>query len=50
MDDKRPQTVMAPELWLLLMMGVNVVVLYVPTHLILQKIYAPAVPRRRRSL
>ena len=42
MDDKRPQTFMAPELWLLLMMVVNVVVLYLPTHLILGKIYSPA--------
>lgn len=44
MDDKRPQTVMAPELWLLLMMGVNVVGLYVPTHVVLKKLYAPAGP------
>jgi hypothetical protein len=47
MDDKRPQTVMAPELWLLLMIGVNVVVLYVPTHLVLKKLYAPAGPEVR---
>ena len=37
---------MAPELWLLLMIVVNVVVLYVPTHLILRKICAPAVSYR----
>ena len=47
MDDKRPQTVMAPELWLLMMITVNVVALYVPTHLILKKIYTPARPRIR---
>src|SRR5262245_61708329 len=48
MDDKHPQTVMAPELWLLLMIVVNVLVLYVPTHLILKKICAPAVSGDRR--
>ena len=48
MDDKRPQTLMAPELWLVLMMVVNVVVLYVPTHLILGKIYPPAGSRSAR--
>jgi len=46
MDDKHPQSVMAPGLWLLLMIVVNVVVLYVPTHLILRKICAPAVSYR----
>ena len=45
MDDKHPQTLVAPELWLLLMIAVNVLVLYVPTHLILKKICAPAVAR-----
>ena len=48
MDDKRPQTFMAPELWLLLMMVVNVVVLYLPTHVILEKIYPPAGSRSAR--
>ena len=48
MDDKRPQTLMAPELWLLLMMVVNVVVLYLPTHLILEKICPPAGSRSAR--
>jgi hypothetical protein len=33
---------MAPELWLLMMMAVNVVVLYVPTHLTLKRVYAAA--------
>jgi hypothetical protein len=42
MNDKQPQTAVAPELWLLLMMAMNVVVLYVPTHLALKRIYAPA--------
>ena len=48
MDDKRPQTLMASELWLLLMIVVNVVVLYLPTHLILGKIYSPAGSRSAR--
>ena len=48
MDDKRPQTLMAPELWLLLMMVVNVVVLYLPTHVILERIYSPAGSRSAR--
>jgi hypothetical protein len=42
MDDKRPQTLMAPELWLVLMMVVNVVAPYLPTHLILGTIYSAA--------
>jgi hypothetical protein len=48
MDDTRPQTFMAPELWLLLMMAVNVVVLNLPTHVILEKIYPPASSRSPR--
>ena len=47
MDDQRPQTLMAPELWMLLMIGVNVVALYVPTHLVLKKLYARAGPEVR---
>jgi hypothetical protein len=42
MDDKQPQTLMAPELWLLLMILVNVVGLYVPTHLVLKRISTPS--------
>jgi hypothetical protein len=48
MDDKRPQTLMAPELWLLLMIAVNVIALYVPTHLLLRRIYAPSGSEVRR--
>jgi hypothetical protein len=47
MDDAHPQTFMAPELWMLLMMAMLVVVLYIPTHLILRRIYAPAVVQIR---
>jgi hypothetical protein len=40
LDDKHPQTLMAPPLWLLCMMAFNVLVLYLPTHLILRRVYA----------
>ena len=43
LDDKHPQTAMAPGLWLVLMMAVNVVVLYVPTHFLLRR-FCPARP------
>jgi hypothetical protein len=42
MNDRQPQTAMAPELWLLMMIAVNVVVLYVPTHLALRRVYPAA--------
>src|SRR5712692_10875268 len=32
LDDKHPQTTMAPWLWLLCLMAVNVIALYLPTH------------------
>lgn len=45
LDDKHPQTVMAPRLWLLCMMAFNLIVLYVPTHLILRRVFkAPSSP------
>ena len=37
MDDAKPQTLMAPVLWLLLLMSVNVVGFHLPTHYILSK-------------
>jgi len=37
MDDTEPQTMMAPGLWLLALMAVNVVLFYVPTHLALSR-------------
>jgi hypothetical protein len=40
LDDTQPQRLMAPESWLLLMMAVTVIVLYIPTHLALKRIYA----------
>ena len=38
-DDNHPQTLMAPGLWLLLMMSVNVIAIYLPTHLMLRRFF-----------
>ncbi len=38
-DDAHSQTLMAPRLWLLLLMTFNVIVLYVPTHLVLRRLF-----------
>jgi hypothetical protein len=45
LDDKHPQTLMAPPLWLLLMMAFNVVVLYLPTHLVLRPVFGTRGPK-----
>ncbi len=55
LDDKHPQTLMPPRLWLLFMMAFNVIALYVPTHLVLRRVFdAPssgsANPGRHRTL
>ena len=39
LDDKHPQTLMAPRLWLLCMMAFNLTVLYVPTHLVVRRVF-----------
>ena len=39
LDDKHPQTMMAPWLWLLFMMAVTVIVIYVPTHFVLRRVF-----------
>ncbi|HEY2922654.1 MAG TPA: hypothetical protein VGK77_27050 [Candidatus Binatia bacterium] len=39
LDDKHPQTLMAPWLWLLLIMAVTVIVLYLPTHFVLRRFF-----------
>ena len=39
LDDKHPQTVMAPWLWLLLLMAVNVIAIYLPTHFALRRFF-----------
>lgn len=41
LDDKNPQTIMAPWLWLLFMMTFIIIALYVPTHLLLRR-FCPA--------
>jgi hypothetical protein len=48
LDDKHPQTLMAPRLWLLCMMVFNLIVLYVPTHLILRRVFKE--PSSRTSI
>ena len=37
LDDRHPQTLMAPWLWLLLMMAINVIAIYPPTHFVLRR-------------
>ena len=44
LDDKHPQTWMAPRRWLLLMMAFNVLALYVPTHLVLGCVFGAPTP------
>ena len=39
LDDARPQALMAPGLWLGLLMAFNVVALYLPTHLLLRRCF-----------
>jgi hypothetical protein len=39
LDDKHPQTLMAPQLWLLCLMAVTVIALYVPTHFALRRVF-----------
>ena len=39
LDDKHPQTMMAPWLWLTFMMAVTVIAIYLPTHIVLGRVY-----------
>lgn len=39
MDDKMPQTLMAPGVWLLALMAVNVILFHLPTHFVLKRAY-----------
>jgi hypothetical protein len=39
LDDKHPQTLMASWLWLLCLMAVNVIVIYLPTHFVLRRVF-----------
>jgi hypothetical protein len=48
LDDKQPQTLMAPRLWLLCMIAFNLIVLYVSTHLVLRRVFKE--PSSRTSI
>jgi hypothetical protein len=39
LDDKHPQTMMAPWLWLLSIMAVTVIAIYLPTHFVLRRVF-----------
>jgi hypothetical protein len=39
LDDKHPQTMMAPWLWLLFIMAVSVIAIYLPTHFVLRRVF-----------
>jgi len=39
LDDKHPQTMMAPWLWLLFIMAVTVIAMYLPTHFVLRRVF-----------
>ncbi len=41
LDDKHPQTFMAPRLWLGFMMAFHVVAIYLPTHLVFRRVFNP---------
>jgi len=45
LDDKHPQTYMAPRLWLGFMMAFHVLAIYLPTHLALRRLFAPPASR-----
>jgi hypothetical protein len=41
LDDKQAQSFMAPPLWVLSMMAFHVIALYLPTHLVLRRVFEP---------
>ena len=41
LDDKHPQAFMAPRLWLLFLIAFHVIAIYLPTHLVLRRVYDP---------
>jgi hypothetical protein len=45
LDDKHPQTMMAPWLWLLFMMAVTAIAIYLPTHFVLRRVFKALVLR-----
>jgi hypothetical protein len=50
LDDKHPQTMMAPWLWVLSLMAFQVIVIYVPTHFVLRRVFAAPKTRASRSV
>jgi hypothetical protein len=50
LDDKHPQTLMAPWLWLLCLMAVTVIVLYLPTHFVLRRVFAAPSSSSRQGM
>jgi len=38
--DKQPQTLMAPWLWLVSLMAINVIAFYIPTHFVFRRVFA----------
>ncbi len=45
LDDKHPQTMMAPGLWLLFIMAVTVIAIYLPTHFVLRRVFEASASR-----
>ena len=41
-DDKQPQTFVAPWLWVLLLMAVNVIAFYLPSHCVFRRVFRSA--------
>jgi hypothetical protein len=50
LDDKHPQTMMASWLWLLCLMAVTVIVLYLPTHFVLRRVFAAPSSSSRQGM
>jgi hypothetical protein len=49
LDDEHPQTLMSPWLWLLLLMAVNVIAIYLPTHFVLRRFFKALSSRQVHS-
>jgi hypothetical protein len=43
LNDKQPQTYVAPWLWVLLLMAVNVIVFYLPSHYVFSRVFKSVV-------
>jgi len=44
-DDKHPQTMVAPWIWLVFIITFNIVVFYLPTHLLLRRVFKAGIDR-----